>query len=264
MVGTGCRSPPWSESASRPSAGALFAAGGAQPRPGHRFFLAPLPAVQEVRVGAWQPPVLTGPRQELQRPGSGDVPQVRVLAAGRGELLPRQATGQPVCADGLPIAPLLIRALLPEELVTGPVEHPRHQLAPPVGTLPLLRITLRHVAVRRQLHIDDIVPIQVQLHERPAGGADVPLVVGPARLVLVAADRYIAEEDMAVPPQTRHVEELVRIQRDRSALRQVYEERARVLTANRHGRMVTAATDNPHGLTCPRPRGLQALSTGCR
>ncbi|WP_169788667.1 hypothetical protein [Streptomyces avermitilis] len=110
---------------------------------------------------------------------------------------------------------------------TGSVHPARVEIrASPVGAVPLLRIAFRGVAVRGQLHVDGVVQVEVQLRECPVGRADVAFVVCPAGLVLVAAHRYVAEEDVAVPPQARHVEELVRVQRHRGALRQVREEGA--------------------------------------
>lgn len=158
--------------------------------------------------------------------------------------------------------------VLLEQLVAGPVDHPRHQLASPVGAVPLLRIAFRDVPVRRQFHIHDVVQVQVQLRESPAGGADVPFVVRPAGLVLVAAHRYVAEEDVAVLPQARHVEEFVGVQRDRGAVRQVREGGAGPLPSDeRHDRMVAAGTDNASadqastGRTFGQRRGLQRVNT---
>ncbi|GED88883.1 hypothetical protein TNCT6_59680 [Streptomyces sp. 6-11-2] len=122
------------------------------------------------------------------------------------------------------------------QLAAGPVEHPRHQAAPPVGPVPLLRVALRDVAVDGQLHVDDVIQAHLHVRERAAGGADVAFVIRPAGFVLVAAHPYVAEEDVAVLPQARHVKELVRVQRDRGVLRQVREEGACVLPADGHGR----------------------------
>ncbi len=157
---------------------------------------------------------------------------------------PRELTGKSVHADGPPGAPFVVLPPLIEQLVAGPVKHPRHQAAPPVGAVPLLRVTLRDVAVGGQLNVDDVVQVHLHVRERTAGGADVAFVVRPAGLVLVAAHRYVAEEDMAVFPQARHVEELVMIKRHRSILRQVREEGACVLPADGHDLMVTVVTDN--------------------
>ncbi|MEU6603318.1 hypothetical protein [Streptomyces flaveolus] len=72
------------------------------------------------------------------------------------------------------------------------------------------------------------VPVQGHLHvrERVASGADVACVVRPAILVLVAAHRYVTEEDVAVLPQARRVEKLVGVHRHQGVRRQVREEGA--------------------------------------
>jgi hypothetical protein len=48
------------------------------------------------------------------------------------------------------------------------------------------------------LNLHDIVQVQAKLRELSAAATDLPFVVQPARLVLVAAHRDVAEDDVAV------------------------------------------------------------------
>ncbi|MFC7900239.1 hypothetical protein ACFUV1_08790 [Streptomyces griseoincarnatus] len=102
-------------------------------------------------------------------------------------------------------------------LLAGLPEQPGRDLSSPVGLAPVLRVLLIVVAVGGQLHLHDVVDVQAEVRERLGGAADVAFVVRPLRLVLVAAQSDVADDDMVVTAQVHHVQEVLQVQRDGGA-----------------------------------------------
>lgn len=161
------------------------------------------------------------------------------------ELLPGQFTRHPADADALPaVVPLFVRPFQ-LVLVPGVPVHPGGDPLPPVGPAPFLRVLVVALAVGRYLDLDYVVRVQAEVGEHLGGAADVAFVVGPPRLVLVAADRDVAEDDVAVLAQPHHTHEVVQIEWDGGSGGDLREVRAGEPGADLgHARIVTAGSDN--------------------
>jgi hypothetical protein len=133
-------------------------------------------------------------------------------------------------------------------LAAGLPEQPRRDPRPPGGPTSVphaLVVAVGGVEVGGQLHFHDVVDVQAEVRERLGRAADLAFVVRPLRPVLEAAHRDVTEDDVAVTAHMNHVQEVVRVQRNRGADGDVREEGAGELGADLgHGRMVTAGSDS--------------------